>query len=183
MTRFLRGFFDAIAFVKTHTRNGGTIALPVYSNPAADNPKYPNGAIDERGTGASAQACAIVRLHAPFESLIVNWEALKEGAAPLVPNPYLFDTNHVFASGTVSASVPIDQMGGSGHFWLVAGTYHYHMIAPTDLNSDMQIGVTPWESQITVDQSVMPSRNFINTLLELVPNGYSPPLGNVIPKV
>jgi hypothetical protein len=166
---------NVFAFEKQHYRNSGVISMPCYGVPAADNPKYPNGGTDANGTGATAVPCRIVRLHAPIEELVVVWNCLKEGEAPVVPNPYLFDKNAVFKWGRVSGGVPIDGIGYAGHGWAFSGVYHYAMIAPTDLNSTMQVGILPWETNLTVDNSILPNVNFLNSLLEKDPPGYTPP--------
>lgn len=161
------------AFVKRHSRISGVIALPVYGNPPADNPKYPNGT--NPINAAVLTPCKIVRLHAPIENLVVTWTATKEGAAPAVPNPYLFDTNSVFSHGARSPACPIDKVGYSGHIWHMSGEYYYHLIAPVDLNSTMVVGITPWETNISVNDSIIPNYNFLSTLLEPRQSTYRDP--------
>lgn len=164
------GEYDQFVFERQHYRSGGTIALPVYGNPAKDDPARPNGGV------SSPTQCRIVRLHAPVEYLMISWNAVRKGGPPAAPNPYLFDANLIFKSGRVSAPVPMDMAGEGGHSWAMSGVYQYHMQAPTDLNSSMPVGITPWETQITVDQAIIPNTVFINSLLEKLPSGYVPPL-------
>ena len=162
------------AFERQRSRNAGTIALPVYGNPPKDNQDWPNG-----GTSSAPVAtvpCRIVRLHAPIESMIIVWTAAKDGAAPVVPNPYLFDPNLIFKLGRCSAACPIDIPGYRGHGWSMTGEYHYHMQNPKDLNSSMSVGITPWEVNIAVTDAIIPNTNFINSLLEKLPSGFSDPV-------
>src|SRR5438128_5637227 len=86
---------DAFAFERHHQRDAGIMALPVYGNPPRDQPQFPNGGTDQF-TRPVPVPCRIVRLHAPIETVIIVWHAAKSGAAPIVPNPYLFDPNLVF---------------------------------------------------------------------------------------
>jgi hypothetical protein len=157
---------NVYAAERQHYRNAGTIALPVYGNPPVDNPQYPNGGTDATGTGAIATPCRIVRLHAPVEWMIIVWQTVKTGAAPVVPNPYLLAPNLVFKQGRRSGSVPIDIPGQTGHSWSMSGEYHYHMSAPVDLNSSMELGIVPWETNIVVTDAIIPNVNFLNALME-----------------
>lgn len=166
------------AFTKARARNSGLAALPVYGNPSKDSPTYPNGASDERGTDATAIPCRIVRLHAPIETMVISWTATKRGAAPIVPNPYLFDKNSVFSHGSVGAAVPVDDLQHEGHIWAMAGEYHYFVVKPRDLNSSVTAGVTPWETQVDQNASIIPNMAYVSHLLEDVDNPtreYVPP--------
>lgn len=142
---------------RQHYRNAGTIALPVYAVPTADDPTTP-------GTNA---ACRIVRLHSPIETVVISWTAVKEGAPPKVPNPYLFDSNLIFKCGKRSAAAPVLLPGYAGHAWSMAGVYEYHVGTPIDLNNDMATGRHPWEEDsIPISDTIIPKEQFVSTILE-----------------
>jgi hypothetical protein len=46
----------------------------------------------------------------------------------------------------------------------------------------MEVGITPWESAIRVEDSYIPNINFCSTLLEKAPGSFLPPLYDPIPK-
>lgn len=155
------------AFERNQYRNSGTIALPVYWMPPSDDPVNPNG-------GQPPMPCRIVRLHGPIEVTTIVWQMVKEGQAPYVPNPYLFDKNLIFKRGRRTAAVPMPLPGYPGDTWSMSGEYEYHMSLPTDLNSNMPTGLTPWEQNITIDDAFIPGANFINALLEKLPATFTP---------
>jgi len=164
------------AIERDHFRDSGLIALPVYGNPGADNPAVPNNGRTALTTPALTN-CKVIRHHAPIETAIIKWAAVKEGQAPYVPNPYLFNQNYVFMRGRRSGAIPMPMTGYSGHAWSMSGVYEYIVIAPFDLNSSMDLGILPFEGVIQVQDSVIPNINFINSLLEQLPSGYTfPPL-------
>lgn len=155
--------YSVYAVERQRYRLAGTIALPVYGNVAKDNPTVP-------GTSAS---CRIVRLHAPFESLVIKWTSVREGTPPLVPNPYLIDNNYVFKGGSQSGALPMILPGYKGHCWSIAGTYEYHVVSPKNLNSDFPLGLYPWEPPKDVGgmdmvDSKIPSVYFVQLILEQV---------------
>ena len=159
---------DVFAFERQHYRVGGTIALPVYGNPAKDKQTVANG-------GATPVNCRIVRLHAPMELMSIVWNCVKKGAA-IAPNPYLFDPNLIFKSGRRSAAVPMDMSGEPGHSWAMSGVYEYHVQSPQDLNSSMPVGITPWEDLISIDDSLIPNTAFLSSLLEKEPLDFQDPV-------
>lgn len=166
------------AIERQHYRCAGVIGMPVYALPLADNPAFPNGAL-----AAVPTPCRVVRLHAPIERHFIKWACVKEGAAPIAPNPYLLDANMTFKDGWVSGAIPVMLAGYTGHAWSMAGTYEYIMSSPTDLNSDMPLGLEPWEPTLNglpglaLADSKMPAANFVNYLLEALRSGGSGPGG------
>lgn len=150
--------YNVYAIERQHYRNSGTIALPVYGRVAADKAATPGTAVN----------CRIVRLHAPIESLIIKWTAVREGKAPDVPNPYLSDTNFVFKCGVRNGAIPMTLAGYTGHAWSIAGQYEYHVLAPTDLNSDFFLGLYPWDASLAMTDSKIPQAAFVLSILEVV---------------
>lgn len=173
----LENFVDSASstiygIVRSHARVSGTISLPTYWVPQPDNRLFPNGIDDRVGGHPTPTPCKIVRLHGPIESMTISWTAIKEGASPKVPNPYLLSTNLYFKQGARSGAIPVSQAGYKGHSWSMSGAYEYHVLSPVDLNSSMPLGIHPWENdadwpnRISIDDSIMPNDNFVSYLLE-----------------
>jgi hypothetical protein len=156
---------NSIVFVveRQHGRNAGLVGVPVSGTATipADDPAKPGPAID----------CEIVRLHDPIETMTIKWTAVKEGAAPLVPNPYLFDRNLVFESGQRTGAIPVRLVGYAGHAWSMTGIYKYIVAKTVDLNSDFPLGLQPWDASLAMSDAYMPAANFVNSILETVRKG------------
>lgn len=164
------------AIERDHFRDAGVMALPVYGAPSQDRYDLPNG-------GGTPFSCAVIRTHAPIETMIIKWAAVKEGQAPYVPNPYLFNNNYVFLRGRRSGAIPMQMAGYAGHAWSVSGVYEYAVISPYDLNSTFELGILPWEGVIQVQDAVIPNVNFINGLLEKLPLNYVQPTSTPPPDI
>lgn len=87
--------------------------------------------------------CKLVRLHGPIEVVIVDWTAIRSGAAPIVPHPDAFEPNLVFLRGQQGKAVPMTK-GDGGHSWMMTGQYVYAKKQAKGLDQDMPTGKVPW---------------------------------------
>lgn len=151
---------------KQHERDAGVCQLAVAS---------PDG----------SESCEIVDLHDPVEVLAIYWTATKRGGPPVVPSPYSFAPDHVFISGTRTVASPIILASGQAHDWQMNGVYYYALTSPYDLTSPITAPVVPADGTITIDQTTIPSSNFVTGLLATsknVPFQPAQPLQAAIPK-
>ncbi len=98
--------------------------------------------------GPAPQTAQLVILHAPIEYVWVAWTARRRGAPCLMPDPYSLeaqDGNLRFLGGQVSGIVP-HPTGDGAHEFMQAGMYYYGRLYALGLNSVMNLGCMPWET-------------------------------------
>lgn len=95
--------------------------------------------------GTDPQPASILRLHAPFELLAVNWTATRNGAPPVVPShkSFLRNVNRMFLSGSRGGS---EKPTIGAHIWSCAGVYLYSVAVPEGLDSDFPLAKVPWDN-------------------------------------
>lgn len=131
---------------RIHSRAEGLVAIPI--------------------AGPAPQAPTFVRMHAPIEFETVVWAATCKGGPPQIPSweSFIQGGNRIFLFGQRSGQVPTPTV--SGHFFTVAGVYHYALVSTEGLDSDFALGVNPWEkNRILASDNYIPASNFLTDLL------------------
>ncbi len=128
-------------------RNEGVIPLPVYTS----DPTKPT-------------ACKIVRLHAAIETVMIRWEARRDGGAPQVPHYKSLDPNLVFLRGGVGRTTPVPDALGTSKVWSLAGWGEYAKITPQGLDADMVGSKFPWDTA-DVSTNTIPGTIFRQDLI------------------
>jgi hypothetical protein len=126
-----------------HSRNEGIVASAV--------------------AGPVPQNASLVRLHAPVEMISVYWTAVSEGKPPTLPSSksFLANYNRVLLAGERVGMVFPSLVG---HTWMAAGVFHYCVVGPEGLDSNLGLSHCPWEKAPTTDFYI-PSANFQGTIL------------------
>lgn len=109
----------------------------------------------------------VIRLHQPYETERVTFQATKQGAPPTVPTYEAPDTNRTFLGGGRSMAAPPPTASLEGHVWTVSGHYDYVLSVAAGLASEMPGAMLAAEPtpNATAEDANIPSTSFVTGLL------------------
>jgi hypothetical protein len=126
--------------------------------------KYAGGNMICPPAGPTGTPSQFVTLTAPWGIETIYWYAEKEGQPPTVPDPGIFDGNHVFLWGENCADCPMLLPSEVGHVWVMAGIYVYGFTLPVNLDADFPTAAMPFDPT-PVAQCTYPAANFSTGIL------------------
>lgn len=117
------GIFSDYRVMSTYNGDDHTLQLPIASDQASDDSVF-------------------VQVAKANMSLQVDWLAEKSGSKPLLPNPYVSDSNLVFLRGQIITDQVETDSDGTVLKYKVQGRYFYGAKNRQQLN--INCGVPPW---------------------------------------
>lgn len=118
-------------------------------------------------SGPDGTRSKIVKLHAKFQMLILNWSAEREGAPPIMPSTNIGDENFVFLNGTISGVLQSPNQA-LRPVYSQAGTYFYAVVTPFKMDGNFALGKLPWDN-VQKDDVVIPDSYFSSDFIARQP--------------
>lgn len=112
------------------------------------------------------QVCAHIRVYSPIESMMIVWEAVKEGGMPTMPHPLFFSgtSNLVFLRQQVAANTPALVATAQGHVWVAGGIYFYGLKRPGQPGHSLRSSKQPFDP-MGPDEAEIPAEFFKQGIL------------------